>query len=294
MVDAAANLRPFLTKKNRDGMAATKKQDAPPAPATTPAEGGTPAAKQGLTLTTAARDSLVVGLTDSLEKLTGLAQAAGEATIDDAAPASPEVGELLKQCAEVLMALAGDSVPAADPPAPPAAEPVAAAAKDDSVAKAGKKISASNLKALKTAMDAIKGVLDAAEPDTSKTKKADETDDDVDADHRAKVHKMLEGFGERLAKSDTEQAKRDELIVKSLQNKDAIIAAGTAAIAKAKGQIAELAKRANSPGGGNAGSSEGDGGDGGEPVAKNKGNSWGDFDRRANLIGHEQQESAGR
>ena len=298
MVDAAANLRSVLTMKNKDGMPApTKKQDAPPAAAPPAAA---PAAKQELTLTTAARDTMVAGLTDSLEKLTGLAQAVGEAAIDEAAPPSPEVGELLKQCAALLLSLAGDTAPAAEPAAAPAAAPVAAAAPAAPAAKvaeptekAGKKISSANLKKIKDAMGALKAVLDAAEPEAASTKKAEgEVDADPDELHRTKVHKMLEGFGERMDKSDSDQAKRDELIAKALQDKDAHIAAGKAAITKAKAQIAELAKRANSPGGGNAGSSEGDGG---EPVAKSKVNSWGDFDRRANLIGHEPpQEAAGR
>ena len=88
IVDAAANLRPFLTMKSKDGMAQTSKQDAPPAAAPA-AAAAAPEAKQGLTLSTAARDTMVAGLTDALEKLTGLAQAVGEATIDEAAVVPP-------------------------------------------------------------------------------------------------------------------------------------------------------------------------------------------------------------
>ena len=206
---------------------------------------------------------------------------------------------MFKQTAELILGLAGDTAPpAADAAAPaPAAAPVAAAApaaKDaEPVDKAGKKISASNLKKIKTAMDALKAVLDATETDaTAKAAGDDATDDDPAAAVTANVHKMLEGFGTKLDERAAATTAKIDKLAAAVSTKNTTIAEQKAAIEKAKAQIATLSKRANSPGGGNAGTSEGDGG---EPVNKNNGKagSWGDFDRRVNAIGHEPPKAAG-
>ncbi len=289
MVDAAANLRGFLTMKSKDGMSApTKKDDAVAADAPAAA---TPEAKQGLTLSTAVRDSMMVGLTDALEKLTGLAGAVGEATIDEAAATPPEVGELFKQISDLLITMAGDAAPAAEPAAAPAAAPAAPpppapAAKtedgDADIVKAGRKISGANLKQLKTARDSLSAVIDAAEAEKKATKKSAGTDaDDADVDEpdplTAKIHKMFEQFGTKLDERDATSNEKIAKLALAVHDKNTTIADQKTAVAKAKEQIANLLKRANSPGGGNAGSSEADGA---KPVKKGGGESWGAWERR--------------
>lgn len=97
LVDRAANLRTFLTLKSEDnGTMAKKKTDTN---------------KQALVLPTQAKEALVEGVADALEKLTGVTQAIKESTTDDAAEVPAELPQMIKEASELLSKVASKFMP---------------------------------------------------------------------------------------------------------------------------------------------------------------------------------------
>ncbi len=110
MVDAAANLRKFVVLK-RDGEMATEKMT--------------------LKLPGDAKQGIMDGLVQCLDKSTALATMVGEAEVDDTASVPAELGTALSQVGEMYMGMAKQYAPAAaappgDAPAPDAPAPPAA------------------------------------------------------------------------------------------------------------------------------------------------------------------------
>jgi hypothetical protein len=94
LVDAAANLRKFVVLK-RDGMTTDKTE------------------KMTLKLPSAAKQGIMDGIGQILDKLTALATMVGDAEEDDAAAVPEELGTALMQQAEMLEGMATQYAPAA-------------------------------------------------------------------------------------------------------------------------------------------------------------------------------------
>lgn len=112
LVDNGANLRRFVIVKRNDMTQTTT-------------------AKVALRLPTEAKQGIMDGLGQMLDKLTALATMVGDAETDDAAVVPPDLGLALRQCGEMCIAIADQYSPAAEPApeaAPPDAEPAAMAA----------------------------------------------------------------------------------------------------------------------------------------------------------------------
>lgn len=106
LVDNAANKRRFVIVK-RDGVMSDKK----------------PVAKDGLRLPSEAKQGIMDGLSQVLDKVTALATMVGEAETDDQAAVPDDLGLALNQCAELLEGLATQyGSPPTDEQAPPAGD----------------------------------------------------------------------------------------------------------------------------------------------------------------------------
>lgn len=119
MVDSAANLRRFVIVKRDEGSVMSEKQKT---------------TKVALRLPTEAKQGIMDGLGQVLDKLTAIAGMVGEAEADDAATVPADLGMALTQCADLIKGLADQYAPAAPaegeqaPPPPDAAAPAEAAA----------------------------------------------------------------------------------------------------------------------------------------------------------------------
>jgi hypothetical protein len=117
MVDAAANLRKWVVTKNEDGKM------------------NEPAKKMTLKLPTAAKQALMDGLGQVIDKVTALASVVGDAETDDASAVPEELSTALKQVGEMISGMAtqyagagtaaagADQAPAATSGAPSEAQP---------------------------------------------------------------------------------------------------------------------------------------------------------------------------
>lgn len=113
LVDVAANLRRFIVMKNGGDMTVAKAGEPPPA-----AGGGAAEGAPALTIPSAAKQTIMDGLAQALEKIQSVASAVASATIDDAAQVPGSIGEMLKESAAVIGGLANQFTAA---PAPAAA-----------------------------------------------------------------------------------------------------------------------------------------------------------------------------
>ena len=86
LVDRAANLRTFLTLKSEDKDNMTT--------------------KQALVLPTEAKDTLIEGVADALEKLTGVTQAIKESTVEDSAEVPQELPRMIMEASNLLSKVA--------------------------------------------------------------------------------------------------------------------------------------------------------------------------------------------
>lgn len=128
VVDAAANLRKFVLIKRDDTMGDTNVQ------------------KEALKLPSAAKQGIMDGLAQALDKLTALATLVGDAEVDDAAAVPPDLGAALNQTAELMEGMAAQycAAPPTDEAPPAGAEgeppPPAAGAEGGVAPPAGKSV----------------------------------------------------------------------------------------------------------------------------------------------------------
>jgi hypothetical protein len=286
-VPAGANLRNVALILKADQKDETMADGAADGAAT--GEGKQDEPGEGLELSTASKELLLTGITDLVEKLTGLGEAVGAAAINEEAVVPEEVLLVLQGCSDSTAALVQQASPPA-PPAPPAAADAAetAAAAEAEAAKqadatetevttekAGAMLSKKNLGIIRNAIDALTKLAEAAEKEKAddkadkKTAKGDATAapaDDAPAGDPApeseptvaeQVSKALDaGLAPLLARFDDQAAN----VAKAIKAKDA------AAAAKDE-QIAKMAAQANAPQQPNSSEPEGGGGNDVAPAA---------------------------
>lgn len=205
------------------------------------------APSEGLELSTAHKELLLTGITDVVEKLTGLGEVVGGAAINEDAPVPEDVLLVLAGCSEAMASL----VQQASPPAPtPEATPGTEAPPDETemsaknddaadetaeTAKAGAMLSRKNRGLVQSAIDALTKLLEAADKE-----KADQTEKADDAEPEPRKPTVAEQIDGALAPILQRFEQQAEAVSKAVAAKDADAAAKDE-------QIAKMTAQANSP-----------------------------------------------
>lgn len=279
LVDRAANLRTFLTLKSEDNN-------------TMPTEDKSEQNKSALVLPTQARDTLIEGVADALEKLTGVTQAIKESTTDDSAEVPSEMPQMIKEAGELLSKLAakfmdgesagsddasGDS---SDDAGNAETEKAKAALVKFAETAKGRRMTASREEQMKEAFAAFIAVGDALGVDLKEVFAPAPAAEGDDAGETAKSDATVEVLTSLVAAINGVNAKVDAL-AKSADDKT------SKQVDDLTSQLAELKKSLAAPGESNSVGAEGD-----EPKSEPKPFTW-PSDMAAHVAKKQAAEAAG-